>query len=182
MPLAFSSKCDTWESKTAKYFHDGAWLQWSAIYPFMIQGWECLFPSSHSLPEDLYSTDPYVIHTMLWKVEGKKKPSLGASHACGRCEVLNFVWQGHSSEAKVEEIDSATRRNSIPLKYEGKTEGEERRASLELLDFVQSRKIICSLHLPQHHMLPLNPSFWTWKDQNLMVFMRLKSWAIGNFL
>lgn len=112
----------------------------------------------------------------------EKKPSLGASHACGRCEVLNFVWQGHSSEAKVKEIDSATRRNSIPLKYEGKTEGEERRASLELLDFVQSRKIICSLHLPQHHMLPLNPSFWTWKDQNLMVFMRLKSWAIGNFL
>lgn len=33
--------------------------------------------------------------------------------------------------------------------------GEERNASWELLDFVQSRKIICSLHLPHHHMLPL---------------------------
>lgn len=30
---------------------------------------------------------------------------------------------------------------------------------MELLDFVQSRKIICSLHLPQRHMLPLKPLF-----------------------
>jgi hypothetical protein len=49
---------------------------------------------------------------------------LGTSHARGRCELLNFVRQGHSAETKGKEIDSSNRRDSIPLKYGGKTEGE----------------------------------------------------------
>lgn len=119
MPLAFSSKAVTWESKSVKYFGAGAWLQWSTIYSFVIHGWKCLVHSSHPLPEGLYSTDSYVIHTLLCKVEGKEETSLGASHACGRCEVLSSLWQGHNSEAKVKEIDSAARRNSTTLKCEG---------------------------------------------------------------
>lgn len=140
MPFAFSSKSVTRESKTVKYFWAGAWLQWSTIYSFAIHGWKCLVHSSHPLPEGLYSTDPYVIHTLLWKVEGKEEMSLGASHACGRCEVLSFVWQGHNSEAKGKEIDSAARRNSTTLKCEGKTEGGREKCILGTTWFCTEQK------------------------------------------
>lgn len=72
-----------------------------------------------SFTRGLYSTDSCVIRTFLCKVEGKEETSLGVSQACGRCEVLSALWQGHNSEAKVKEIDSAARRNSTTLKCEG---------------------------------------------------------------
>lgn len=166
--LAFSSKSVTRESKTVKYFWAGAWLQWSTIYSFVIHGWKCLIYSSRPLPEGLYSTHLYVIHTLLWKIEGKEKMSLGASHACGRCEVLSLYDRGTIQRQRWKK--SIGQLGGIPPHWSVRQKGEERSASWELLDFVQSRKIICSLHLPHHHMLPLKlPPSWLertriWRD------------------